>query len=66
MHSKAFYARHIRTWLNSEWKRLGKGEVDGEVQPYHEDTMILLSPQSELSWPQLCALLICILAYVLY
>ena len=62
-HNPAIYAEHVREWLNFEWKRLDKGEVDGEVQPYHEDTMILLSPQSELSWPQLCALLICILAH---
>ena len=49
IHSTAAYAKHIRKWLNFEWERLGKGEVHGEVQPYDEKTMILLSPQSELS-----------------
>ena len=47
MHSKNMYAKHIRKWLNFEWKRLGKGKVGGNIQPFANESMPSLSPRSK-------------------
>jgi len=47
MHSKNMYAKHIRKWLNYEWKRLGKGEIAGKDEPFLPKCMPLLSPKSK-------------------
>ena len=47
MHSKNMYAKHIRKWLNFEWKRLGKGKVGGNIKPFANDSMPSISPKSK-------------------
>jgi len=41
------YAKHIRKWLNFEWKRLGKGKVGGNIQPFVNNSMPSISPKSK-------------------
>jgi len=60
MHSKDMYAKHIREWLNFEWKRLEKGEVEGFCvksglvvsidDPFQDATMRLVSPKGKHSF----------------
>jgi len=45
MHNKNTYARHIRDWLNCEWKRLGKGKVGDRSAPFTKEGMTLTSPK---------------------
>ena len=52
IHPSALYAKHIRDWLNCEWKRLGRGEVvvkgDRRVDdPFDTDTIVLICPKSK-------------------
>ena len=47
MHNRGSYAKHIRKWLNCEWKRLGKGRVGGKIDPF-DKAMLLRSPKSKL------------------
>ena len=49
MHRKKTYAKHIRKWLNFEWKRLGKGKVEGADTPFYENGMVLCAPKSKFS-----------------
>lgn len=46
MHTKQVYARHIRKWLNFEWKRQKKGSVNGTKEPFGK-SMALRSPKSK-------------------
>lgn len=47
MHSKNTYARHIRGWLNCEWKRLGHGK-----KPiFDTESLPLVSPRSRFLSP---------------
>ena len=47
MHSKNTYARHIRSWLNCEWKRLGHGK-----KPiFDTESLPLVSPRSRFLSP---------------
>ena len=46
MHNKNVYAKHIRRWLNSEHRRLGRGEVGGRIDPFIDDSIPVVSPKS--------------------
>lgn len=46
MHNKNVYAKHIRQWLNSEHRRLGRGEVGDRVDPFTHDSVQVVSPKS--------------------
>ena len=46
MHNKHVYAKHIRQWLNSEHRRLGRGEVGGMIDPFTHDCIRVVSPKS--------------------
>ena len=46
MHNKYVYAKHIRQWLNSEHRRLGRGEVIGRTDPFTHDCIRVVSPKS--------------------
>ena len=48
MHSKNMYAKHIRKWLNCEWKRLGRGSIAGKDEPFLLKSIPLLSPKSKI------------------
>lgn len=51
MHNKQTYAKLIREWLNSEWKRLNKGKVGGSTIPFDKEKhMPLLTPRSKHSF----------------
>lgn len=60
MHSNDMYAKHIREWLNFEWKRLKKGKVEGLCMksglvvpiddPFRVATMRLVSPKGKYSF----------------
>jgi len=66
MHSKHNYAKHIRKWLNFQWKRLGKGKVHG-VTPFRDDTMRLKSPKIPYQENGCdCGVFVCRYAYNLY
>ncbi|KAL7551587.1 hypothetical protein ACHAWF_014773, partial [Thalassiosira exigua] len=67
MHSKNIYARHIRKWLNSEWKRLKKGKVDGHDEPFDHETIRLRSPRIPYQENGCdCGVFVCRYAYNLY
>jgi hypothetical protein len=46
MHNKHVYAKHIRQWLNSEHRRLGRGEVGGISDPF-DNHIPVVSPKSK-------------------
>jgi len=43
-HRQATITRNVRSWLNSEWKRLKKGK---EESPFDKQTMKVFSPRGE-------------------
>lgn len=45
-HRKDLVARHVRKWLNAEWKRLMAPQCGG-VNPFNTSTMPVLSPRSK-------------------
>jgi len=45
-HQKEQVARNIRSWLNSEWKRLAKSQ--SHLKPFDKKAMVVFSPRSEL------------------
>jgi hypothetical protein len=49
MHNKHVYAKRIRQWLNSEHRRLGRGEVGGRIDPFGYDNQFIpvVSPKSK-------------------
>ena len=46
MHNQHVYADHIRQWLNSEHRRLGRGEVGDRFDPFMRDSIRVVSPKS--------------------
>lgn len=46
MHNKNVYAKHIRQWLNSEHRRLERGEVGGIIDTFTHDSIPVVSPKS--------------------
>ena len=46
MHNKHIYAKHIRQWLNSEHRRLERGEVRGRIDPFTRKSMPVVAPKS--------------------
>ena len=46
MHNKHVYANHIRQWLNSEHRRLGRGNVGGRLDPFTRKSMPVVAPKS--------------------
>ena len=45
LHDKKIYAKHIRLWLDYEWKRLKKGKISGHGAPF--SVIKLLAPKSK-------------------
>jgi len=67
MHSKKTYAKHIRIWLNFEWKRLGKGKIRGNDAPFETGKMNLRSPKIPYQENGCdCGVFVCRYAYNLY
>ena len=64
MHSKNMYAKHIRKWLNFEWKRLGKGKVGGNIDPFYPNSMPSLSPESKAFYVFAVILFTCLLKLI--
>jgi len=64
MHSKNMYAKHIRKWLNHEWKRLEKGKVNGNVAPFAPKSMPSLSPKSKAFYLFAVVLFTCLLKLI--
>jgi sentrin-specific protease 7 len=46
-HRQAIIAKHVRNWLNSEWKRLKKAKECDEESPFDEKAMVVYSPRGE-------------------
>ena len=66
MHSKNMYAKHTRKWLNFEWKRLGKGKVGGNIEPFYPNSMPSLSPKSKAFYLFAVILFTCLISSDLY
>ena len=49
MHNKALYAKHIRSWLNCEWQRLGHTIVGDTNAPFNAQSIPVVSPKSRYS-----------------
>ena len=45
VHNKSYYAKHIRQWLNSEHKRLGREKVGDRSDPFDCQSIPMASPE---------------------
>jgi len=47
-HRQKTITKHVRNWLNSEWKRLKKAKSEAEEDPFNERTMEVYAPRGRL------------------